>query len=507
MKNKYIYIILLGVTLLSSCKGFLDVEPGNSAPAETSITTANDAAVVINGLMRKMASSDYYGRNFIMYGDAKGGDFAIRSQGRGLDGLYTFNHSASSGAYGGYWSQMYHCLLQVNNLLFNIKKIEDAGKGSAALNEYEGQALTARAIIYFDLVRLYGKPYNMDKSANGVPIVLEPIAYDAKPTRSSVEQVYIQIMKDLTDAAPLLSKNKVNGFINYYANMAMQARANLYMNNYSAALTAAETIISSGKYKLYKITPDPLDKEGWISSWSTEFGTESIFEIGVNVQEADLGTASLGYYLLRNGKVKSAMGWFMASDYFLARINQDSTDIRKGIMDYDEASVIKKAPEKSTYRYGSCLKYAGVDLKGDKGYKGDPFSATNIKVIRLSEVYLIAAEAALNLTTPDKTKAASYLNSIRKRAPKLDPATETTVTMDMIADERSKELFAEGHRFFDMMRWNKSIEYNDDFISPAVQISHRSKTIDRTFYKTILPIPKAELDANPAIASQQNPGY
>jgi len=266
MKKKYIYIILLGVTLLSSCKGFLDVESGNSAPAETSITTANDAAVVMGGVMRKMASSDYYGRNFIMYGDAKGGDFAIRSQGRGLDGLYTFNHSASSGAYGGYWSQMYHCLLQVNNLLFNIKKIEDAGNGSAALNEYKGQALTARAIIYFDLVRLYGKPYNMDKSSNGVPVVLEPIAYDAKPTRSTVEQVYVQIMKDLTDAAPLLSKNKVNGFINYYANMAMQARANLYMNNYSAALTAAEKIITDGKYSLYKYTSDPADKDEWISS-------------------------------------------------------------------------------------------------------------------------------------------------------------------------------------------------------------------------------------------------
>ena len=58
-----------------------------------------------------------------------------------------------------------------------------------------------------------------------------------------------------------------------------------------------------------------------------------------------------------------------------------------------------------------------------------------------------------------------------------------------------------------MMRWNKSIEFNDDFISPAVQISHRTKTIDRTFYKAILPIPKAELDANPAIKLQQNTGY
>ena len=74
--------------------------------------------------------------------------------------------------------------------------------------------------MYFDLVRLYGKPYNMDKTSYGVPLVLEPLDVSAQPTRASVEAVYTQIMKDLTDAAPLLSKNKVKGFINYYANMA-----------------------------------------------------------------------------------------------------------------------------------------------------------------------------------------------------------------------------------------------------------------------------------------------
>ena len=77
----------------------------------------------------------------------------------------------------------------------------------------------------------------------------------------------------------------------------------------------------------------------------------------------------------------------------------------------------------------------------------------------------------------------------------------------MIINERSKELFAEGQRYFDMLRLNRTIEFNDDFISPAVQISHRTKTINRTFYKTILPIAQSEMDANPAIVSQQNPGY
>ena len=487
MKKIKILLTVLGVVLLASCEDFLEVKPSNSAAAETSITNVADAKVAINGLMRKMTASSYYGRDFVIYGDAKGGDFAIRSQGRGLDQLYVFNHSASSNSFSGFWSQIYHNILQANNLILNIELIEEAGKGSPALSEYKGQALTARALMYFDLVRLYGKPYNMDKTSYGVPLILELLDASAQPTRASVEAVYTQVMKDLTDAAPLLSKAVLKGYLNYYANLALQAKVNLYMGKYTEALAAAEVVITDNKYTLYS-------NANWVSSWSAPFGSESIFELAIYPSEADLLTGSLGYYLLRLGRVTGAMGWFMASDYFLARLGTDATDVRWGIMAYDETSAT---------RFGACLKYSGVDLKGDKGTA----SATNVKVIRLSEVHLIAAEAALNLPTPDKVKAAAYLNNIRNRAPALAPATDADVTMDMIMDEKSKEFFAEGHRFFDMMRLDKSIEFNDEFIYPAVIIIHRTKIIDRTFYKTILPISKTEIDANPAIASQQNPQY
>ena len=487
MKKINISIILMGIVLLSSCNGFLDVKPSNSAASETSITNVNDAGVAISGLMSKMASSDYYGRNFIMYGDAKGGDFAIRSQGRGLDALYTFNHSATSNSYSGYWNQIYHNILQANNIILNIDKLEADGKGSNALSSYKGQALTARALMYFDLVRLYGKPYNMDKTSFGVPLILEPLDASAQPTRSSVEAVYTQVLKDLTDAEPLLSKSVTKGYLNYYANKAIQGRVYLHMDRFDDALAAAESIILDNKYTLYT-------NEKWVSSWSLESGSESIFELAMYVSEGDLRTGSLGYYLLRNGKITGAMGWFMASDYYLARLGEDTEDVRWGIMDYDESS---------DERFGSSLKYAGVDLQGDKGST----SAVNIKVIRLSEIYLMAAEAALRKTTPDRTKASNYLNEIRKRSPNLEPADIDNITLDMIIDERSKELFAEGHRYFDMIRLNRTIEFNDDFIYPAVQISHRTKTIDRTFYKAILPISQAEMDANPEIASQQNTGY
>ncbi|MDX9925815.1 MAG: RagB/SusD family nutrient uptake outer membrane protein [Bacteroidales bacterium] len=488
MKKITIILTVLGLMLITSCEDFLDVKPSNYAASETSITNAADAKVAINGLMRKMTSSLYYGRNFVIYGDAKGGDFAIRSQGRGSDYYYSFNHSATSNSGSGFWEQIYNCILQANNLILNIEKMEAEDRGSVALSEYKGMALTARALMYFDLVRLYGKMYNMDKASYGVPLILEPLDASAQPTRASVEDVYAQILTDLTTSAPLLSKNKVNGYINYYTNKAIEARVHLFKDDFTASLAAAEEVINSGKYSLYSNT-------AWIGSWATTFGSESIFELAIYPAEGDLTSSSLGYYLLRLAKVTGAMGWFMASDYWIARMNQDPTDIRWGVMDYDESS---------NTRFGSCLKYVGGSaMNGDKASR----SAVNIKVIRLSEMYLIAAEAALRLPTPDKVKAAGYLNQIRKRSPGLAEATDATVTVDMILDEKSKEFFAEGLRYFDMLRLNKTIEFNDEFISPAVVITHREKTLDRTFYKTILPIDQGELDANPAIKTQQNPGY
>jgi hypothetical protein len=475
----------MGCVSLSSCDDFLNLKPTDSAAAEGAINTIDDARVMINGVLRSMTSDYYYGNNMLLYADAKGGDLTVISLGRGDDALYTFNHSETSNAFGGYWSQIYYCLLQLNNLIANIDRIDAEGNGSATLSDYKGQALTLRGLLYFDLVRMYGRPYTEDNGASpGVPMPLEVLSVYAQETRETVGANYAQILKDLTEAAPLLSKNVSKGYVNYYANKALQARVNLFMGRYGEALSAAEEIIRDEKYTLYS-------NAAWTASWSAEFGTEAILELGIYQDEADLGRNSLGYYYMRLGKVANAMGLFVASDYFLDRLGEDPDDVRWEIMDYDETS---------TTRFGSCNKYTGADNRGDKGSP----SAVNIKVIRLSEIYLIAAEAALSA---DKSKAAGYLNEIRKRSPSLAPATEATITLDMVLDEKSKELYGEGHRYFDLMRHGRSITFNDDRLQGSISSTVRPKTIDKTFYKTILPIPKAEMDANPAIKDQQNPGY
>jgi hypothetical protein len=481
-------ILLPGLLALGlfSCKKTLDQVPTNQVDASTSIKTPADAQIMINGITRAMTSSDYYGRNFMLYGDAKGGDMTIPSQGRGQDALYTFNHAPTSGSYSGYWSQIYFALLQVNNLLKGIEQLE--ASGTTGFASYKGQALTLRAIMYFDLVRLYGKTYDLDKNAFGVPNILVPLKSSAQPLRNTVAENYTQILADLKAGALLLGKTKTNGFVNYYANLAEQARVYLYMKDYTNALKSAEEIITSNVYSLYT-------NAAWVDSWKGQYGTESIYELGIYPLEGDLGVNSLGAYHRKKGDGGSTiLGWFIASDYFLNRLKQDATDVRWGVMNDDEISTTAAPRKGCVYKYSGSTALAG-DGKGTN-------TAVNIKVIRLSEIYLIAAEAAL---PTDALKAATYLNAIRKRSPLLIPATALTVTLDMILDERSKELYGEGQRFFDMMRLNKSITFNDEVIN--ISVPTRPKTIDRSFFKTLLPISQAEINANPGIAVQQNSGY
>ena len=288
--------------------------------------------------------------------------------------------------------------MQANNLLENIEKLQ--ADGSTTFNYYKGEALSLRALFYFDLVRLYGMPYNYKKSALGVPLVLTTLAADAQPHRATVEEVYKQIISDLTEGQKLMASDKSvhNGYLDYYGNVALQARVKLYMEDYAGALAAAREVIESGQYKLY--APDQ-----WAASWSRQYGTESIFELGIDT-ETDLGTTSLGFYYMRAEQKRNAMGWFLASNYFLNRLGQDSTDVRWGVMDNDEYW-----SETGTTHRGACYKYlGGLDMGGDGK---ESYTAVNIKIIRLSEVYLIAAEAALHTGDCAAVRQSSRLPRLR----------------------------------------------------------------------------------------------
>ena len=130
----------------------------------------------------------------------------------------------------------------------------------------------------------------------------------------------------------------------------------------------------------------------------------------------------------------------------------------------------------------------------------------DIPVIRLAEVYLNAAEAAFKLG--DTSTALNYLNVIVKRATPAKSVAAGDLTLARILKERSKELVGEGHRFYDLMRNGQTCErFYKGLPGWHGALINEARSFDHTYFRTILPIPESEIDANATLGKQQNPGY
>ena len=486
--------ILLCGLLLSCSSDFLNMKPANSTAAEDAITNLKEARTAMNGVYRQFTSSNYYGNLFTMYSEYRGADMVVPMNGRGDGALFQFSHNPDANTYfSTYWAHMYWTLAQINNVIANIEsgKVVVEPSEEIDINDIKGQALALRAMVHFDLVRLYGYPYMKDQGASwGAVIVTELVPASAKLQRSTVAQTYTQVEADLNAATPLLKKTKTNGRINYWGAKALLARVSLYKGDFAGAYTHASEVINSGLYSLYETEAQ------WSDSWRSSFGTESIFEFVVRASENDPGTGSIRRYLMPG--YNNGLGALYASDPFLALLGQDPDDFRWTMMDLDELGIVATDVADPDYnRRGWCVKY-------EMPTGSASMTAHGLPVIRLSEIYLIGAEAALKKSGPDLANAASWLNAIRKRAPNLPLAQASDSDLEnKILDERSKELLCEGHRFFDLMRLGKTITYQQTLA--VIPPGGRGSTVTWDFHKIVLPIDIAEKRVNPDI--YQNAGY
>ena len=141
---------------------------------------------------------------------------------------------------------------------------------------------------------------------------------------------------------------------------------------------------------------------------------------------------------------------------------------------------------------------------GDTNSQDTDIRYNNIPLFRLSEVYLNAAEAAVKGGEQDK--AYTYLDAIVNRANPTKHAA-SPVTLEAVLKERRKELVGEGHRFFDAMRNNETIVRYTSTADQGWQqaLTEEARSFNRDFYKTLLPVPEYEMNANPEM--KQNPGY
>jgi len=463
-------LLPLSIALYSCGDDALVEYPNAELVAETAIVDVDGAKAALYGVYDVLQNYLSYGCDMITYGDVRGEDMqnVDRTGSRAL-GFYTFNNRTPDNAKASLWTVPYVALNRVNTLIAAFDKDRVADISDADKNDILGQAYALRALFHFDLVRLFGAPYAKDKTQPGAVKADRVITASEKPSRSSVEEIYNFVVEDLTKATTLLANSKliVNGYINFWAAEALLARVYLYMGDWDKAYTLSAHVIEQGPYTL-------LAQASYIAAFAENFNSESVFDVA-NSSADNAGRESIG-------SVASPAGYseLIVTTEFINLLNEEPTDVRLDFLKPDK-----------TGADGYFAKYPG---------RGGDYMINNIHVIRLSEVYLNAAEAALRKSPVDQVNANKYLNAIRSRA--IAGAAETPATIADVLKERRKELVGEGHRFYDIMRLGLTVTRSGGrhFLNIDEGV-----TVGWDNYLCVLPVPRTELDVNPGVG--QTAGY
>lgn len=480
MKRKTLTIALFaGLGLLSSCSDFLDIKPFSSIDDTKAVTNIQQATAAITGVYDGLQSSNYYGRNFSVFGDVLTDNISVPAKNSGrFIAEASWQLLKGTADVTNFWDRAYSTINRANNIINAniIYDVNNEAKEKAEFTQIKGEALALRAMIHFDLVRIFAQNYAFTTDANhlGIPYVKKH-DQNGKPARNTVKEVYQFIIADLTEALSLVTEDgrtfqgaPLNPYImSPWAIKALLARVYLTMNDFNNAKKYAVDVIDNGGFDL-------VSNANYVSSWGELKSSESIFTLAFNNVDYN-GTDGLGYIFIEKGYGDMQANPVLVNLY-------SSSDIRKQMF----ARGVKSGNTSNYY------------TKKFPGFGGVP-GLDNINVIRLSEIYLIAAEACAKATPIDEDKARFYLDQIRQRAIPTAPSVSATgdELISEILLEKRKELAFENHYFFDLKRLQKNVT--------GAKINNTNVVTTYPSDKFAWPIPQRETDVNNNMV--QNPGY
>ena len=492
---------ILAASLSSCVNDWLDVAPSDGTDADAALTSSSDLDAARTGMYKALKGNgslvDYYGQQFFVYGDVHAGDDYQYNNIGGSNRAsfyYDMNYQTASefNTSTVSWQSPYVVIGRANRIIAAAEggKLSDAVEAKTKIEQYAAEAKVLRALAHFDLVRIYGKPYTEDQGASlGVPLVTEVLESNAKPARSTVAEVYAQVVKDLTEAisSNALATETEPGYVSVWGAKAILSRVYLNMGDYANALSVAEDIIKNSGASLWT-------RDQYFKAWSAETPNESEFLFRLNVTGSDDNNDLNG---IGNLQQRDGYKEMVATKKFVDMLTSDPGDVRNDMF-------LPATAAKEVATYGTNKVY----LNKLRGQGGNNRNVTIIPIIRLSEVYLTAAECAFR--NNDKTKAVEYLNDLVKNRTTTvaSLATVDNITLERILIERRKELIGEGQRYFDALRNNETITR---YTSEADKgwhktLSKEAQSFDRDYFKAIAAIPQAEINANPNIKQNDNYG-
>lgn len=516
MKKIYIIIMLaLGVT---SCKkGFIDLSPEDQISGINFFKTeaeCRQALVAAYTPLRDFLDNDFYtaemrsdNTHYEFYQINRGTAYYMR------ENIADFTDDPTN----SYTNAVYfHCYNGVSKANIVLGRIEGATLSEAAKNDIVGQAKFLRAFNYFKLVRYFG----------GVPLFLKEVtkADDAFLARSTAEQVYEQIIADVTDAIaklnnPAFSAGKQSGQATKGAATMLLAEVYMTQKKYGQAETLLRTLPAMGYDLLADYTA--------VFSTTNKNSIESIFEVQY-LEGLQGGQQSTFIYRFLPRSTNTTImtgvktdnnttgGWNTPTTDMISTYEPDDKrkDASIGIAEgtYNSSNLFTFSASKSIINYTPAAGKIGVPyIKKYLHPHANPNNTNdNWPIYRYSDALLLLAEA-LNEQPGKSAEALTHLNRVRTRA--FGDAlhniatTDQAALRDIIAHERRVELAFENHRWHDLVRTGKAVEVMTAYgIKLKQQYSYLSPDSYQVNNNRLLfPIPQSERELNPALT--QNDGY
>jgi hypothetical protein len=496
--TNYILLVVIPVLLFTACDSLLDVDPSDKYSADTFWKTEEHAKAGLSGCYNALLpwraihffEFDLITSNAMPYNEANG----TQAIGKG-------EHLSITPLIATLWKNCYIGIGRSNTFL---DKIQGVTMGDELRNRMIGEAKFLRAFYYFNLVDKFG----------GVPLITETPNAEKHATqpRDSKEAVVEQILKDLTEAAPLLPSNYSGsdlGRVTKGAALALKARVLLYNERWSEAAETAKTVMDSGVYSLF-------NDYRYFFSEANKHNSEVIFNVESSLPDFQTTNDQDIFRLNRPAPLKELVDKYLMIDG--KPINESSLfdpnhpyENRDPRLHY--TITVIGYPYNGKLITKQDVMTTGFGMKKYTSYKDDETiplverSAFNAILIRYAEVLLTYAEARNEANGPDAS-VYDALNQIRKREGVNMPEIQQGLTKEQLREvirlERRIELALEGIYYSDILRWKTAEIENNATMHDAdnVNIVVRKFRSDRDY---LWPIPYNQTVLNRNL--QQNPNW
>lgn len=509
--KKYIALFITMATLSACSEEFLNRPPEDAITQDTFYKSEAELKMATAALYN-IVWFDYNDKANFAIGDGGGGNFATNDA--GYDAFWRFAVTGSTPTLVEAWRSLFTVVGQANSVIRNINENADVSIPEEAKNEAIAEARFMRGLAYMQLGLLWRE----------VPIIVDNVSLIEDPIvpKNTLGSVFQFVVNDLEFAATNLPETNDPGRLTKWSAKGMLSRAYLYKSGIGQSGNRNQADLDMAKQHAGDVIKQSglilMDEYSDLYKIENNNSSESLFAFQW-VINGGWGTQNTHQaYLAPEGKVTGVGdGWGGGGGAApsMQAIYEDGDKRRQATFMYKGDFYPELLKSEGGYLYelettpaaSSVKKYVVGTPDDNDGEVAFMRTSLNTYVLRLSEVYLIYAEAVMgNSSSSSDAEALTYYNAVRERA---GLAPKTTVTWMDIFNERRVELAMEGHFWYDLMRWS--------FYQPQDVINYLS-TQDRGTYSwdnnvpvlesrtftvvesdLIMPYPEADVVNNPLL--------